>query len=358
MEKPKLEDLPVFGICGYSNSGKTTLIEQLVPHLSARGLKVAVVKHSDHRIEVDCPGKDSDRFFRTGADVFVRSPNENFFRFHNEAHSQLLSVLLSMSRQYDIVLVEGSKNIPMAKVWLHTGDKNISDKVPCYDGIIDVLPPGTDRKERVVSILDEWLPEQWMKTPVYGCVLIGGDSTRMGEPKHLLSRNGKTWLETTAGLLGLVTEKVIIAGEGTIAESLVNSVRLPDVDGVRGPMAGILSAMRWEPSVSWLVAACDLPNLSTDALQWLLSTRKPGVWASLPELKGGRGIEPLLAHYDFRSHQLMEELAAGGIFRPGRIAENSRVIKVCPPDRLSAAWLNINTKSQLKSHGNSEGNNG
>ena len=179
----------------------------------------------------------------------------------------------------------------------------------------------------------------------------------MGEPKHLLSENGNTWLETTAGLLGQVTEKVIISGEGTITDSLLNSVRLPDVEGVRGPMAGILSAMRWEPAVSWLVAACDLPNLSKDALQWLLSTRRPGVWASFPELKGSRRIEPLLAHYDFRSHHLMEELAAGGIFSPGSIAENSKVIKVCPPDRLSAAWLNVNTKSELKSHRNSTGNN-
>jgi len=356
MEKPKLEDLPVFGICGYSNSGKTTLIERLVPHLSARGLKAAVVKHSDHRIDVDHPGKDSDRFFRAGADVFFQSKNENFFRFHNEAHTRLLSSLPAIARRYDIVLVEGNKNIPMAKVWLLSGDK--SDKVPCIDGIIDVLPPGTDRIGRISAILDEWLPEQWMKTPVYGCILIGGDSTRMGEPKHLLSENGKTWLENTACLLGKVTEKVIIAGEGTIAESLLDTVRLPDVEGVRGPMAGILSAMRWEPAVSWLVAACDLPNLSTDALQWLLSTRRPGVWASLPELKGGRGIEPLLAHYDFRSHRLMEELAAGGVFRPGRIADNTSVIKVCPPERLSAAWLNINTKSDLKSHRNSAGDNG
>lgn len=355
MEKPKLEDLPVFGICGYSNSGKTTLIERLVPLLAARGLKAAVVKRTGHCIDVDSPGKDSDRFFRTGADVFFQSQNENFFRFHNEANTRLLSSLPAIARRYDIVLVEGNKNLPMAKVWLHAVDK--SDKIPGIDGIIDVLPFGTDRVSKVMSILEEWLPKQWMKTPVYGCVLIGGDSTRMGEPKHLLSDNGKTWLETTAGLLGQVTDKVIIAGEGTIAESLLNSVRLPDVDCVRGPMAGILSAMRWKPTVSWLVTACDLPNLSTDALRWLLSTRRPGVWASLPELKGGRGIEPLLAHYDFRSHHLMEELAAGGIFRPGSIAENSKVIKVCPPDRLCSAWLNVNTKSELKSHRNSDGNN-
>ena len=124
MEKSKLENLPVFGICGYSNSGKTTLIERLVPHLSARGLKAAVVKHSDHRIDVDCPGKDSDRFFRSGADVFFQSMDENFFRFHNEAHTRLLSSVPAIARRYDIVLVEGNKNIPMAKVWLHAEDKN------------------------------------------------------------------------------------------------------------------------------------------------------------------------------------------------------------------------------------------
>lgn len=342
-----LHNLPVFGICGYSNTGKTTLIEQLIPCLSAQGLRVAAVKHDAHGIDVDHPGKDSDRLFRSGADVFLQGENEEFFRFHPGIHGEFSVTLKTICRQYDIVLVEGRKNSPMTKIWLQSASK---DDTPEADGIVATLPPDIDRVGKVMSLLDNWLPGQWMKTPVYGCVLIGGESTRMGRAKHLLVGNGKTWLEKTVGLLKQVTRRVIIAGEGDVPPALSGIVRLPDVPGIGGPMAGILSAMRWAPYVSWLVTACDLPNLSLEALQWLLSTRRPGIWAIVPELKGSRGLDPLLAHYDFRSHLLLEEIAAGGKFRPGLIAESSKVKRAYPPDRLSAAWLNINTKAELKSH--------
>jgi len=73
----------VFGICGWKNSGKTTLIESLIPHLIAQGLSLAVVKHDAHGLEVDRRGKDSDRFFRAGGDVILKGPGEEICRFKN-----------------------------------------------------------------------------------------------------------------------------------------------------------------------------------------------------------------------------------------------------------------------------------
>ncbi|MBT4484861.1 MAG: molybdenum cofactor guanylyltransferase, partial [Candidatus Latescibacteria bacterium] len=213
--------------------------------------------------------------------------------------------------------------------------------------IIAALPRASDRAGRLMPILDDWLPEQWVKTPLYGCILIGGRSTRMSSPKHLLVENGKTWLEKTVELLKQVVNGVVIAGAGTVPEGLTDIVRLPDVPGIEGPMSGILSAMRWAPYSSWLVTACDLPGLSLEALQWLLSSRRPGTWATLPNVDENRKIEPLLAHYDFRARILLEKLTGEGIFSPSRIADNSKVINVSPPAQLSAAWRNINTKAEL-----------
>ena len=341
-----LADLPIFGICGYSDSGKTTLIEQLIPRLSAKGLKVAVVKHDAHGIVVDKPGKDSDRFFRSGADVFLQGPQEEFFRFHTSDHSKLPYELKSLTRQYDMVLVEGRKNTPLAKVWLLSDNES---KPPSgIDGIIDILPRDTDRVDTVMSMLDDWLPGQWLKTPVFGCVLIGGRNTRMGTPKHLIVENGKTWLEKTICILKNVTQKVVIAGAGDVPDEINGIIRLPDVPDIQGPMSGILSAMRWAPYSSWLMTACDQPYLSPEALRWLLSTRRPGVWATLPASSENGNIEPLLAHYDFRSHILFEQLAAQGDYTLVRISDDSKVIKVSPPCKLAAAWTNINTKAELK----------
>jgi len=342
------DDLPIFGICGFSGSGKTNLIEKLVPLLSADGLKVAVVKYDAHGVVVDTPGKDSDRFFRSGADVLLHSPEEEFFRVHPSDNSELSYTLLSLSRRYDLVLVEGGKNTPLTKVWLMSD----RESYPPLDieGIVAALPGNTDRIRKVMAILDDWLPGQWMKTPVFGCLLIGGGNNRMGKPKHLIIDNGKTWNKKTTELLKHVSQRVVIVGDGSVPEGLTDIVRLPDIPDIQGPMAGILSAMRWAPHVSWLVTACDLPNLSSEALEWLLSTRRPGIWAIIPHLKGSKGIEPLLAHYDFRAHMLLEKLAAQGIFMPGKIADNPKVIIESPPDHLAAAWVNINTKAELRSH--------
>ena len=341
-----LVDLPCFGIYGRSGVGKTTLIEQLVPRLSARGLSVAVVKHGAHGIDVDHPGKDSDRIFNAGADVHLQGQQETFFRLHSADNFELSHTLLSLSCCYDLVLVEGQKNSALSKVWLLSENEN---KPPGdADGIAAVLPRDTDRVAAVMSIFNDWLPAQWLKTPVYGCVLIGGDSSRMGMPKHLICENGKTWLESTVDLLKNVAQKVVVAGAGEIPYTLDNVVCLPDVPHIRGPMAGMLSAMRWAPYASWLVTACDLPDLKPEALQWLLSTRRPGVWAAIPMLSENIGLEPLLAHYDFRAHGLLENLAALGDYRPAKISDNPKIINPTPPEHFSPAWRNVNTKRDRK----------
>jgi molybdopterin-guanine dinucleotide biosynthesis protein B len=58
--------MKVFGIAGHSGMGKTTLLERLVPALSARGLVVSLIKHSHENIDIDRPGKDSYRLREAG----------------------------------------------------------------------------------------------------------------------------------------------------------------------------------------------------------------------------------------------------------------------------------------------------
>jgi len=338
------DNLPAFAICGWSGSGKTTLIEQIIPPLRKKGLKVVVVKHDSHGIDVDHPGKDSDRFFKAGADVLLQGPEEELLRLQQTTHQGSSRVLNVLAQQYDLVLVEGHKDTALPKVWL-LGEDEQSPPAQATQ-VLAVLSQDADRPKVVLDILDKWLPEQWLKTPVFGCVLIGGASSRMGKPKHLLRRNGRTWLKHTAELLDQVCEEVVIVGSGEVPDGLGNHRRLTDVPDAQGPMAGLLSAMRWAPQVSWLVAACDLPAISLEALHWLLATRSPGVWATLPSLAGVPGVEPLLAHYDFRSRLLLEHLVADREFSLSRLATHPKVISPVPPDQLSCAWQNINTPEQ------------
>lgn len=343
-----IDDLPILAICGWAGSGKTTLIEGLATRLTGKGLKVAAVKHDVRGLQVDRPGKDSDRFFRAGADVFMHGPDERFFRAHpaDDKHD-LAHTLHSLAARYDVVLVEGNKTAPLRKVWLLGDDQTTPP--PDLTNTAAVLPRNCDRLETVLPMAESFLTEQWSRTPILGCVLIGGKSTRMGTPKHLLRKSGKTWLERTAELLEQVGESVVIAGAGEVPQELTNCVRLADVPDAEGPMSGILAAMRWAPRVSWIVAACDLPDLSADALDWLVSTRRPGVWATLPRLQGACGVEPLLACYDFRCRAMLQRQADDGNYRLSDLTSDPKVISPSVPSHLSAAWRNVNTPTPPKS---------
>ena len=149
--------VPVLAICGWSGSGKTTLIEAALPHLCERGLKVAVVKHDVHGIDVDRPGKDSDRLFRAGADVFLQGQHEQLVRIHG-AGEKLEDVVRRLGPCYDLVLVEGHKDTALPKIWVLGGEGN--GPPPTTPGIIATLPREGDRVSAFIAILDKWLSTQ------------------------------------------------------------------------------------------------------------------------------------------------------------------------------------------------------
>ena len=337
----KIDNLPVFGICGWSGSGKTTLIEELLPKLRERGLKIAVVKHDSRQLHVDHPGKDSYRFFKSDADVMLYSRDETFLRIHKSVDDKFTNLQFqSLANQYDLVLVEGHKNNSINKIWLlKDGEESPPDNV---SNIIKVLPWSENRLEPALEIITEFTKKQWLKTPVFGCVLIGGKSSRMGKPKHEIIENGKSWLQKIIKNLSPVVQKIVVAGAGKVQEELVQYTRLPDSPFVDGPMSGILSAMRWSPCASWIVVACDQPDISGDAMRWLLSNRFPGVWGIMPKIEKAPCIETMPAYYDFRCRNIIEKLAAEEIFRLNKIAENPKIISPVIPKELESAWRNIN----------------
>ncbi len=344
----------VFGICGWKNSGKTTLIESILRDLIAQGLRVAVVKNDVHGLDVDRPGKDSDRFFKAGADVVLRGPGEEVCRFSSTGEEELHARIARFVPFHDVVIVEGHMSTPVPKVWLFGKDTQ-----PCPDDVEQVLaevPFGPDRetglsnrREIVLPLVREWLEKQWTDQPLIGCVLIGGRSSRMGFPKQLIESGGETWLERIVSLLGEVTDQVVAAGSGALTAGMDDLLVLPDVPAASGPIAGILAAQRWHPDASWLVAACDMPNITVDALEWLCSMRKPGVWAALPLLDPEKGyVEPLLALYDRRSRSLLEAAAQSGHFGLQHLPVDPKVATPQPPDALRGAWKNMNSVEDLE----------
>jgi len=171
----------------------------------------------------------------------------------------------------------------------------------------------------------------------------------MGAPKHLLERGSVTWLELILSTLQERTEKVVISGSGAVPDSLQDIPIVHDVQGLQGPLAGILAIFRRCPGVSWLVAACDMPDIEVAALDWLLGQRGPDVRAILPDLDGDGMVEPLLAYYDWSCLEILENTVAAGSMRPGGLVGYPGVIAPQPPVSLRSAWRNINSQDDLRS---------
>lgn len=113
----------VVGVVGWKNSGKTGLVERLVAHLSARGLRVATVKHAHHEAEVDVPGTDSHRHRAAGASQVILATPARWALMTElrGAPEPDLPSLLARLDPCDLVVVEGFKRGPHPKIEAHRG---------------------------------------------------------------------------------------------------------------------------------------------------------------------------------------------------------------------------------------------
>lgn len=106
-----MRDQKIFGVVGWKNSGKTTLIVALLQEFRRRGLRVSTIKHAHHDFDIDVPGKDSYRHRQAGAsEVLVTSANRwALMHEHEPGDAPQLDQLLSRLAPCDLVLIEGFK---------------------------------------------------------------------------------------------------------------------------------------------------------------------------------------------------------------------------------------------------------
>ncbi|MDL2275227.1 molybdopterin-guanine dinucleotide biosynthesis protein B [Desulfosarcina sp. OttesenSCG-928-G10] len=106
---------PVVSIVGKSESGKTTLIEKLIPVLKSRGLRIGVVKHAHHGFDLDQKGKDSERHQAAGAEVvMVASPDR--IAMVRKMENPRLSDLIPFFGDVDLLISEGFKTDKAPKI--------------------------------------------------------------------------------------------------------------------------------------------------------------------------------------------------------------------------------------------------
>ena len=183
---------------------------------------------------------------------------------------------------------------------------------------------------------------------VYGLVLAGGESRRMGRDKALLMHDGKSQLTHIATLVSEVAEKVFVS---TRAEQQHEQERsrfdqIVDHYSNMGPIAGILSAMDDYPGVDWLVVACDLPNIDTLTLRHLVDNHVAGNSFTAFRSSHDGLPEPLCAVYPAGCREIIQGFIEAGIACPRKmlIRADTHLLDQPQPSSLD----NINTPDDLE----------
>ncbi len=116
---------PLLGICASgSNTGKTTLLTQLIPVLASHGIRVSVIKHAHHEFDIDQPGKDTYRIRKAGAVQTLIGSRQRWALMTELSHiaperqEPELGELVDQldTSLFDLVLVEGFKHAPIPRI--------------------------------------------------------------------------------------------------------------------------------------------------------------------------------------------------------------------------------------------------
>ena len=193
-------------------------------------------------------------------------------------------------------------------------------------------------------------------TPFIPLLLVGGKSTRMGEPKHLLKLpDGKTLIQHCYNLLLNFCpphEKIHIsaAQETQLGQfmsdnhdkvELVLDADSNDTDISAGPPAGLMAAYNSRSDATWLVVACDYPLLTPQALQLLCNTYNPPATC----FKNSHGFEePLLAIWSPIALESLVQTVVDKRRGPSAVIRDLDAKTILPPEGCEEWLFNVNTR--------------
>jgi molybdopterin-guanine dinucleotide biosynthesis protein MobB len=106
---------PVVSLVGRSESGKTTLIERLIPELSRRGYRIGTIKHTHHTLEIDRTGKDSSRHRAAGAQTVILASSGQIAMIKSTS-SESVADLIKYFDDVDLLITEGYKREKTPKI--------------------------------------------------------------------------------------------------------------------------------------------------------------------------------------------------------------------------------------------------
>ena len=180
-----MQTIPIFAFSAWSGTGKTTILEQLIPLLKQRGLRIAVLKHDAHDFEIDREGKDSWRFSHAGADITVISSSQKTALI--EQRSLSVSDILSRIHDVDLILAEGYNDLSADSSDLVANACNLPADVSYRLYRIGISRAATKRG---------------LRTPAQECIAVMTDESELALP----SGTRRFCLQDISGLADLILE--------------------------------------------------------------------------------------------------------------------------------------------------------
>lgn len=341
---------------------KCSIISDLVHEIAKNNQKIAKIAYLDasHSDTISAPLFDTFTFHHSG-DLNLNSASElNKFN----ARIQLA--------QYDLVCVNGNHFQAEKQVLILDNEKEASVKKRLHQLTNVQFIIKMNESSTVFDFLEEQIPkihqlpsytidqidkisnhiQSIVKSnipDIQGLVLAGGLSTRMGTDKGLLEYHGIAQREH---LYSIFSELFPIKDEGQLG--VYYSVRQhQDISGNAivdkfkglGPFGGICSAFQENPNTAWLVVATDIPFLSKEMLEFLISKRNQTKIATTFKGKSKEFPEPLITIWEPKAYPILLNYLAQGYSCPRKVLINSEVELVEIDDEIIR---NINTPQEYE----------
>ncbi|MFN8671253.1 MAG: bifunctional molybdenum cofactor guanylyltransferase MobA/molybdopterin-guanine dinucleotide biosynthesis adaptor protein MobB [Candidatus Sericytochromatia bacterium] len=333
--------------CGFSNSGKTTLIEKLVKKL-APNYSIGYAKHDAHFFEMDKEGKDSNLIYKAGVKQIIINDKDHFALISKNNDELVFNQKNFIP--YDFVFVEGYKYNNYPKIVLIDKEKKILDDYK--EGKITNVLAFVGEKEfnsnihffnrndidNISSFIINYFES--LKPELYGLILVGGKSSRMKKDKATLKYHGKTQLEYNYELLTKYCDKVFISSRKE-QDFQIEVPYIYDSFLEIGPMGGILSALKTNPKTAFLVIACDMPYVNEKTIEKLISNRDFFKYATSYINNENNFPEPLCAIYEPKIKSRLLDFLSFDITCPRKVLINSSIKGIFPENNLEMS--NINT---------------
>lgn len=330
---------------GFSGSGKTTLICSLLERLGHE-YNIGYVKNDAHRFELDKEGKDTWRAQTSGAQNAFINDTQREAILRSQRTGDLFYPYLFQDQ--DFIFIEGYKSYPIAKFVFIDSDNDIFSRLSGPDNVLGLIfkekslleniPSEyshipTFHRDDIDSIVEKtkvYLFEV-SKSPLYGLVLVGGQSSRMGRDKfELIYHTGKSHYQYSFDLLEKFCSKVFVSCRED-QESYFSSKNVPVITDTfkdLGPTSGILSAMKAHRQARWLVLACDLPLIDDETISCLVEECDPFKMATVYHNKEASRLEPLCCIYSPRAYGGLLQMIGLSKMCPQKFLWNSAVKKI------------------------------